>query len=105
MQRKKYDMAFKERLIKEVLETGNASLIARKYGIHSSLVNRWVKTNKDEPYKKLQNSALASYQCLSREPTDLKSALEQNQQLRAIIGKKELEIVVLTDLLKKTNAL
>ena len=105
LQRRKYDSEFKEKLVKEALEVGNASQVARKYNIHTDTVTRWVRNAKNKPYKELQKNVLGSYQTLSQEPTDLESALNQNQQLREIIGKKELEIVVLTDLLKKTNVL
>ncbi len=105
MKKKKYDTEFKEKLIKEAKETGNSSLVARKYNIHPSLVTRWVRENNKKPYKELQKNALSSYQALSQDPIDFRSALEQNQQLREIIGKKELEIAVLTDLLKKTAVL
>ncbi|NLC44236.1 MAG: transposase [Clostridiales bacterium] len=104
MTRKTYDVEFKERLIKESLETGNASLIARKHSVHPSTVTRWVREGKKQPYKALQKNVLSSYQSLSQEPIELESALNQINQLKSIVGKKELEIAVLTDLLKKTDA-
>ena len=103
MKQRKYDAEFKERLVKEALETGNNSLIARKYNINPGVVCRWVKESKKQPYQEMQEKALNSYHDLLQEPTDLDSALKQIQQLKTIIGKKELEIEVLSDLLKKTN--
>lgn len=87
MTRKTYDIEFKERLIKESLETGNASLIARKHNVHPSTVTRWIREGKKQPYKTLQKNALSSYQSLSQEPMELESALSQIQQLKSIIGK------------------
>lgn len=101
MTRKTYDIEFKEKLVKESLETGNASLVARKYNVHSSTVTRWIREGKKQPYKTLQKNALSSYQSLSQEPIELESALSQIHQLKTIVGKKELEIAVLTELLKK----
>ena len=104
MQRKKYSQDFKDKLIKEALEIGNASVVARKYNINPTIVNRWIRQSKKQPEKELQKKALLSYQNLSHEPEDLESAIRQIQQLKKIIGKKELEIEVLTELLKKTYA-
>ncbi|MGH2107077.1 transposase [Aerococcus urinaeequi] len=103
MKKKKYDAEFKEKLVKESLEIGNASLVGRKYDVHPGVVTRWVRESKKQPNKELQKNVLSSYQSLSQEPVDLESALNQNRQLKAIVGKKELEIAVLTDLLKKTS--
>lgn len=105
MQKRRYDAAFKEKLVKEVIETGNATVVARKYDINPGVVSRWVRDSKKQPYKEVQKKALIPYQSLSQEPLDLDSALKQIHQLKAIVGKKELEIEILSDLLKKTNAL
>ena len=105
MQEKRYDAAFKEKLVKEAIETGNATVVARKYNINPGVVSRWVRDSKNQPYKEVQKKALIPYQSLSQEPLDLDSALKQIHQLTAIVGKKELEIEILSDLLKKTNAL
>jgi transposase-like protein len=104
MQRRKFSQEFKEKLIKEALEIGNASVVARKYDINPTVVNRWIRDSKIQPEKEIQKKALFSYQNLYQEPTDLDTALKQIQQLKGIIGKKELEIEVLSELLKKTNA-
>lgn len=105
MKRRKFSQDFKDRLIKEALETGNASVVARKYDINPTVVNRWVRDSKKQPEREIQEKALVSYQNLSQEPTDLDSALRQIQQLKGIIGKKELEIEILSELLKKTNVM
>ncbi len=97
MQRRKYGQDFKEKLTKEALETDNASVVARKYDINPTVLNRWIRQRKKQPEKELQKKALFSYQNLYQEPEDLKSARKQIQQLKVIIGKKELKI----ELLKK----
>lgn len=76
MQRRKFSQEFKEKLIKEALETGNASVVARKYDIKPTVVNRWIRDSKKQPQKEIQRKALVSYQNLSQEPTDLDSALK-----------------------------
>jgi transposase-like protein len=37
LQKKRYDAAFKEKLVKEAIETGNATVVARKYDINLAL--------------------------------------------------------------------
>ncbi len=64
-------------------------------------MNRWVRNSKKQPEKEIQKKAIISYQNLLQEPSNLESALKQIQQLKEIIGKKELEIEVLSELLKK----
>jgi|BioPla2DNA2_1021312.scaffolds.fasta_scaffold17195_4 transposase len=103
MQRRKFSQDFKKKLIKEAHETGNASVVARKYDINPTVVNRWIRNSRKQPEKELQKQALIPSQGISQEPTALDSALKQIQQLKKIIGKKELEIEVLSELFKKNG--
>jgi transposase-like protein len=66
MQRRKFSQDFKEKLTKEALETGNASVVARKYDINPTVVNRWVRGSKKQPEREIQKKALVSYQNLSQ---------------------------------------
>lgn len=50
---------------------------------------------KDMTKKALQRSGL------SQDPKEAKKAMEQNNQLKKLLGEKELEIEILRDLLKK----
>ncbi len=43
MQREKYTKEFKEQVIKEAMETGNSSVVARRYDSNSNMVARWVR--------------------------------------------------------------
>jgi transposase-like protein len=45
--RRKYSKEFKEKVIKEAIETGNATLVARQYGLNTSMLNRWVREFKN----------------------------------------------------------
>lgn len=42
MKRTSYSKEFKIQVVKEAIETGNKSLIARKYVLSVGLVHRWV---------------------------------------------------------------
>ncbi len=93
MQRKNYSPEFKQQVIKEAREVGNRSLVARKYDIAHSIVNKWVRGS---------GSNGASHTAPPM-PQDHKQILVENEQLKKLLGKKELEIEILRDLLKKTN--
>ncbi len=42
----RYSEEFKRQIVKEVEETGNTSLVARKHNIVSETVQRWVRESK-----------------------------------------------------------
>ena len=45
----KFSQEFKEKLIKEILEIGNASIVARKCDINLTVINCWIKDSKIQP--------------------------------------------------------
>jgi len=92
MQRKRYSPEFKQQIVKEVHEVGNGSLVARKYDINHNMVNRWVR--------QLSNGVSHIVPSITQ---DHKQLLAENEQLKKLLGKKELENEILRDLLKKTN--
>ncbi|MGI6777148.1 MAG: transposase [Acetivibrionales bacterium] len=100
---KRHPEEFKRQVVKEALETGNSSLVGRKYDISPSIVARWVRAAKPDPMKKMTKKALYSAPGLLEDPKEVKKAIEQNLQLKKLLGEKELEIEILRDLLKKTK--
>lgn len=102
MTRRKYTPEMKMQIVKEAMETGNGSIVARRHDISSSLVNRWVRTYKKygtlNPEKtQLQTNNNNSFS------TEHKTVLQENEKLKKLLGEKDLEIAILRDLLKKTN--
>jgi transposase-like protein len=100
-----FDQEFKLRLIKEALETGNASLVARNHGVAQSNLSRWVRK-----YKKshsMENGVSMASQ--TREPKkadpilrqERDYAVKQNDQLKKIVAEQALEIAILKDMLSK----
>ncbi len=71
---KRYPEEFKRQIIREVEETGNATLVSRRQTKVPGTVTRWVRESK-----------------------------KQNEQLKKLLGEKDLEIAILKDLFKKTN--
>jgi len=92
---KRYPEEFKRQIIKEVEETGNATLVARRQTKVPGTVTRWVRESKKE------NGLILSYNYSNN--INAKSLEEENEQLKKLLGEKDLEIAILKDLLKKTN--
>jgi transposase len=98
---KRHSTEEKKQIVKEALETGNSSLVGRKYNVSPSIVARWVREYKPNPMKEMTKKALQKISGLNESPQEAKQAVEQNLTLKKLIGEKELEIEILRDLLKK----
>lgn len=90
----RYPIEFKKQIIKEVNETGNATLVARKHDLVAGTVNRWVKESKSN-----KSSIRPAYSS----NIGVNIIEKENEQLKKLLGEKDLEIAILRDLLKKTN--
>ncbi|MDK2986107.1 MAG: transposase [Clostridia bacterium] len=102
MQRKKYTKEFKEQVIKEAMETGNSSVVARRYDLNSNMVARWVREFKNGKYG-LENGSTEANPTFNDVSQENKQLSQENEQLKKLLGEKDLEIAILRDLLKKTS--
>jgi len=91
---KRYSEEFKRQIIKEVEEVGNASLVARKHDVVPGTVTRWVRESK---MVNITNNPL------NIDYSTNFSLDKENEQLKKLLGEKDLEIAILKDLLKKTT--
>lgn len=103
MKGKAYSAEQKEQILKEVDDTGNVALVARNHNIPSTTINTWIKKRNNLGSKpgsargpKSSNFNSSSYN---------KEIEKENDQLKKLLGEKDLEIAILKDLLKKTNRL
>lgn len=93
---------FNEQLLKEVEETGNATLVARNHRMPSTTICTWIKS---------RNKASSAISSRGPKPSNFnsnnynKEIEKENDQLKKLLGEKDLEIAILKDLLKKTNRL
>lgn len=100
MKGKAYSDELKEQILKEVDDTGNIALVARNHNIPTTTINTWLK--KRNKVGKV---------CATRGPKSnnfnsnnySKEIEKENDQLKKLLGEKDLEIAILKDLLKKTN--
>ncbi|KPU42970.1 transposase [Oxobacter pfennigii] len=97
-----YSHEFKEQILKEVEETGNVTLVARNHGIPSTTIYTWVKSRK-KPSDGIPSRGPKSSNFNSNNYS--KEIEKENDQLKKLLGEKDLEIAILKDLLKKTNRL
>ncbi|RBW67271.1 transposase [Bacillus taeanensis] len=95
MKRQKYSKEFKLQVVKEALETGKKALVSRRYELSTNMVHRWVREynqGKFENGSSLENSSL-----------ETKELAQENDQLKRLLGEKDLEIAILRDMIKKKN--
>ncbi|ASS90019.1 transposase [Aeribacillus pallidus] len=95
MTRTKHSKEFKLQVIKEAQETGNNSLVARRYELNSNMVSRWVREYKDGKYGDVDVTVLPDL--------DPKEISKENEKLKILLGEKDLEIAILRDMIKKKN--
>lgn len=82
---------------------GNVSLVLRIHGISKSTIFTWIKNsvNKDDIKVKPGRKALVEG---DRELKDeLTEVTKESDQLKKLLGEKDLEIAMLRDLIKKSN--
>ena len=80
----KHSNELKEQVIKEIQEVGNISLVCKKHGLKSSTVHGWLHKNKNKD-----------------KIADKKLSRQQQKRIEDL----ELQVEVLTSLLKKTYPL
>ncbi|SFA52711.1 Transposase and inactivated derivatives [Parageobacillus thermantarcticus] len=95
MKRRKHSKEFKLQVVKEALEVGNKALVARRYELSPNLVQRWVKA--------YEEGKLGQEMVSSSSSAEIKRLEEENEQLKKLLGEKDLEIAILRDLIKKKN--
>lgn len=92
----------KLRVVKEALETGNGSVVARRYDLSSSMVNKWIREYRQHGEAAFSGNVKASnsHHIDSKEYRKLE---EENERLKKILGEKDLEVAILRDLVKKSG--
>lgn len=95
MRRTRYSNEFKIQAVKEAMETGKPSVVARRYDLNANMVGRWVREYK--------NGNFGGQDATSTPDLDTKELSNENDHLKQLLGDKDLEIAVLRDLVKKHN--
>ena len=96
MKRTHHPKEFKIQVCKEAIDTGNAAVVARRFDLSSNMVNRWVKEYKEGKYDDMGLG-------VDTTPLESKKLSQENDQLKKLLGEKDLEIAILRDLIKKKS--
>ncbi len=102
MKRKRYTIEFKQQLVQEAQEVGNAALVARRHGIDVENLYRWIRESKHADWQNVAPDAknVTSY---TPTPQEFRHLESENDKLKQLLGEKDLEIAILRDLVKKVN--
>ncbi|MCY0899646.1 MAG: transposase [Firmicutes bacterium] len=79
---------FKQQVVREARETGNAALVARQHPWNPAMVRRWVREALTAEYPDLPALSLA----------------EENERLKRLLAERDLQIAMLQDFLRKKGS-
>ena len=101
MKKKHYDQEFKEQIIRECQEVGNAALVARRHGLSKNTVHSWLQASRRNgsivPLPKNKEQRLIEVE------NRLETLGRENDRLKRIVAEKELELAILRELRDMVN--
>jgi transposase len=103
MRGKTYTKELKEEILREVQEVGNVSLVSRRHGISKSTIFTWIRESEKRNEIKVKPGRKALVEGEKELEHELTEVTKQNDQLKKLLGEKDLEIAILKDLIKKSN--
>lgn len=103
--RRRHTPETKLRVVKEALETGNVSVVARRYELSSSMASKWVRQYRQYGETAFLNGGneQLNNQHHHRSEKEYRDLETENERLKKILGEKDLEVAILRDLAKKQN--
>lgn len=100
MKRRQFTKEEKLQVVKEIVQTGNISVVARRHDIRNSVVGRWFGKYKQRGEAGFNGDVAVPAR---REAAEVRAVASENERLKRLLGEKELENAILKDLLKKTD--
>ena len=100
VKRNRYSKEFKNQIVREAREVGNAVPVAKKHGIDVKLIYRWGKQSEHKAWEEASDEAKKIAEYLPS-PKEFRQLEDENARLKSILGEKDLEIAIYKDLLKK----
>lgn len=96
-----YSDDFKEQVLAEVDQVGNAALVARRYQISENTIYAWMaKRRKNGSVTSLPKSRAKRLEELEKR---LKQVSTENERLKRLLAEKELELAILRELKERVN--
>lgn len=102
MKRQRYPKNFKEQLVKEAQEIGNALSVARRHGVGPKTLYRWIQDSKHKAWEGTDANA-RKVMVYVPSPQEFRQIEKENNTLKKLLGEKDLEISILRDMVKKTR--
>ncbi|MGQ9571535.1 MAG: transposase [Thermodesulfovibrionales bacterium] len=99
MERRTYSAELKQKIVDECLKTGNHTMVARKYEISGNTISNWLRKYRRQGSLQIKSAFQANNDAVYTQITS------ENEQLKKLLGEKDLEIAILKDLIKKANPL
>lgn len=80
------------------METDNSSVVARQYELNTNMVTRWARELKrgKQSLDTGNIEAKPTLDCISQENRQI---FNENEQMKKLVGKKDMELAILIDLL------
>lgn len=102
MKGKNYTKEFKETVLREVRETNDVAQVARRHDLSTKTIYSWRKQEGSAAWNAAGAAAkrIAAY---TPSPQEFKELEGENNQLKQLLGEKDLEIAILKDLIKKSQ--
>lgn len=96
-----YSDEFKEQVLAEVDQVGNAALVARRYQISENTIYTWMaKRRKNGSVTSLPKARARRLEELEKR---LKQVSTENERLKRLLAEKELELAILRELKERVN--
>ena len=96
-----YSDEFKEQVLAEVDQVGNAALVARRYQISENTIYTWMaKRRKNGSVVSLPKAKIRR---LKEMEERLKQVSTENERLKRLLAEKELELAILRELKQRVN--
>jgi len=96
-----YSDEFKEQVLAEVDQVGNAALVARRYQISENTIYTWLaKRRKNGSVTSLPKARAKRLEELEKR---LKQVSTENERLKRLLAEKELELAILRELKERVN--
>lgn len=96
-----YSDDFKEQVLAEVDQVGNAALVARRYQISENTIYTWMaKPRKNGSVLSLPKAKIKRLKELEER---LKQVSTENERLKRLLAEKELELAILRELKDRVN--
>jgi len=102
MRGKRYIKEFKEMVIQEANEANDVAQVARRHELDPKTIYRWRSESKHKAWEATEPTAKKTT-VYTPTAQEFKQIETENDQLKKLLGEKDLEIAILRDLIKKTQ--